>query len=430
MAFRPYVEQVAIPVSRPGSLVAEVTPQGQRVTHVLLKYPHELLGIEDLRSAFEVKVKGFPGADPVVTRNIVEAYSSFGAQVGSPSAGRYVVIKLDVRDSASSVWGSVTSNEDKIEVAEGVPGSIKKTSIRQPKKSPVPLEGVTYTVTQVGHLTTAEGDDVPPFTTEIALDSQRIFDPALSEFSPGKYDDKLPKSQPLRYQLRVSKKKNAPLVVFLHGSGQYGDDNISQLLSSRGAVGVLDFEDAFVLAPQYESVFDPSESLQAKRHIRGIHWQSSHRQKQVIDLIKRTVREYPEIDTRRIYIHGLSRGAEGALDISAKAPNLIAGALVISGRELGARQLVTGLASRADYRSLSRVPIWFFHSKGDPTAPLEGTVSNVQELKRVNASKVKYTEFSVGGVPNNGWKNESPHNSWDAVYNSPSAWSWLLSQSK
>lgn len=430
MSFHPYLEQVEIPVTGPGTLVAEVTATGQKVTHVLLEYPEELLGITDLRSVFSVEVEGIPNQDSAASRTILEAYSSSRPKVGSPSTGSFVVLKLDARDEASDVWDIETTNEQEVTVHEGTPEEFTQAQIKQAKKSPVPREDVTYTITQFGHLTTLDGDDIPPSEQIIGLDSEKIFDPAISEFKEHTFSGDSTDAEPLRYRLRETQEVDAPLVIFLHGSGQYGDDNLAPLLSSRGAVGPLDYEDAYVLVPQYEAVFDSAEDFQAGEQVGGIHWQSNHRQQQVLAVISDIIASHPNIDKNRIYIHGLSRGAEGALNIAAKEPNKFAGAMIISGRELNARELVTGYVQDTDYSNLAGLPIWFFHSSEDPVAPIEGTLKNFAALSRLDASDIKYTEFEFGGSPNSGWLNESPHNSWDAVYNSPSAWMWLLSQKK
>lgn len=60
--------------------------------------------------------------------------------------------------------------------------------------------------------------------------------------------------------------KNYPLVIFLHGSGQVGPDNLAHLILSKDAIATLPYEPSFVLVPQYEQVFDPFDNTVKGHH--------------------------------------------------------------------------------------------------------------------------------------------------------------------
>ncbi len=108
----------------------------------------------------------------------------------------------------------------------------------------------------------------------------------------------------------------------------------------------------------------------------GIHWQTDNRRQLVLKMIDQTIQENPQIDTNRIYLVGLSRGAEGAMSLLLDRRSFFAGALLMSGREAGTIEWINGKATKALLTSIKDVPIWFFHSKEDKVSPVEGTRKN------------------------------------------------------
>lgn len=428
--FVPLLERLPIEVEGDAVLISTVTAKGSKIVAVILKYDKQLLGSTDLRTAYEVEVRNFPTSDGVISakRTIVSAHTSIIPSLNDSSSGQYVVLSLLDTDIASGANRIETQEDAPIRVDVGTSTPSGKKDIVQAKKVPVPFLDVSYKINQIGKLTTVDGQTVEPNEWTISLSSENVYDPVLSQFEEDAFTGDIPDAETVGYRLRKGNKDSSPLVVFLHGSGQYGDDNLAHVLSSRGAVGVLDWEDAYVLAPQYASIFDPVSN--GGDCPRGMHWQSEHRQDQVINLIEKVIAENPSIDRSRVYIQGLSRGAEGALGILSKRPDLFAGALLMSGRELKSCELVAGRSSAADFQSLKQIPLWFFHAKDDPISPVEGTRKNVAALKEIGSTQVKYTEFDTTSHRDNGWSNDSPHNTWDFVYNSSDVWEWLLAQVK
>ena len=116
-----------------------------------------------------------------------------------------------------------------------------------------------------------------------------------------------------------------PLVVFLHGSGERGDDNEAQL-----KWGMSEFADehmmiqypAFVIAPQCPSDmewanYDEDETTMTMT----LKPSPSKPMEMVIALIHQLITEFP-IDTSRIYITGLSLGGHGTYDAIQRNPTL------------------------------------------------------------------------------------------------------------
>ncbi|MDG6895024.1 hypothetical protein A6A20_05135 [Volucribacter amazonae] len=202
---------------------------------------------------------------------------------------------------------------------------------------------------------------------------------------------------------------------------------MQKILRTYRAISTLAYEQSFVLAPQYQTPFDPFDNIE-KGQRGGIHWQTDNRQQLLLKMIDQTLADNPNIDTNRIYLIGLSRGAEGALNLLLKRPHFFAGALLLSGREAHSLEWIDGNATKDNLASIKHIPIWFIHSQEDKIAPVTGSQKNYQILRSLNAPFVKYNELIFQQVGDNGMINNNAHNSWDMAFDSPTVINWLLQQ--
>ena len=61
----------------------------------------------------------------------------------------------------------------------------------------------------------------------------------------------------------------------------------------------------------------------------------------------------------------------------------------------------------------------------------KGSRINVKILtEELQAPNVKYTEFTMENIGDNGIVNNNAHNTWDAVFNSPEVMQWLVQQKR
>jgi predicted peptidase len=240
-------------------------------------------------------------------------------------------------------------------------------------------------------------------TTVSAADDHR------DRFEARTYDDR---GFALPYRLlkpqNYDAKQKYPLVVFLHGAGERGDENAIQLVH-----GMNDFASdenmakypAFVIAPQcpadrkwvevdwtlesHTLPEDPSVSLDA-----------------TLRLIAALQKEF-SIDASRIYLTGLSMGGYGTWDLLARRPELFAAAIPICG---GGDPAV---AAR-----FKDVPLWCFHGDQDTAVKPKRSREMIDALKAADGEP-KYTEYKGVG-----------HNSWAATYANPEVHAWLFAQRK
>jgi predicted peptidase len=198
-----------------------------------------------------------------------------------------------------------------------------------------------------------------------------------------------------------------PLVLFLHGSGERGNDNQLQIVHIRdlflNKANLVKYP-AFVLAPQCPL---------GKRWVET-HWGvSKHFMPDspsdaviaVMRLIEELILEYP-IDTSRIYVTGLSMGGFGTWDLICRYPDKFAAAAPVCGG---------GDISRA--KIIKDIPIWVFHGSNDRVVKVKLSRDMVNAI-RANGGKPKYTEYPGVG-----------HDSWINAYKEKNFLTWLFSHS-
>jgi len=202
--------------------------------------------------------------------------------------------------------------------------------------------------------------------------------------------------------------KKYPLVVFLHGGGERGDDNTAQLVH-----GIREFAAAshrqkypcFLIAPQ-----SPRDKTWAdnkwttKEH--ALPEKPVEPMRLTLELIDSLVKEFP-IDADRIYITGLSMGGYGTWDALVRRPNFFAAAVPVCGG--------------ADVKmavAIKHVPVWVFHGDKDAAVPVSRSREIVEALKKAGG-KPKYTEYLGVG-----------HKSWEAAYADPALHEWLFAQKR
>jgi predicted peptidase len=216
--------------------------------------------------------------------------------------------------------------------------------------------------------------------------------------------------KPLKYRLikplDYKFGKKYPLVLFLHGAGERGDDNAATLRH-----GANDFANdqlrakypAYVVIPQCPSDKKWSE-VDWSKDSSELPQEPSDAMQSIKELIDEMI-ENAGVDKTRIYITGLSMGGYGTWDAIARYPGFFAAAAPICGG---------GDPKTVDkFKSL---PIWCFHGAEDPVVKVRRSQEMVEALQRVG-SPIKYTEYP-----------EAQHDSWTKTYSNPELYDWLFAQ--
>ncbi len=196
-----------------------------------------------------------------------------------------------------------------------------------------------------------------------------------------------------------------PLVIFLHGAGERGNNNRSQLV--HGSQMMLDMATtygAFVLVPQCpggEKWVDVNWSLPAHK----MPSQASASMALVMQTLDKLQAEF-RIDARRIYVMGLSMGGYGSWDALQRYPKVFAAGVPICGG---------GDDSAA---AAIEAPVWCFHGDKDGAVPVARSRNMVAALKKAGR-EVKYTEYPGCG-----------HNAWGRAFADPELLPWLFAQKR
>ena len=204
--------------------------------------------------------------------------------------------------------------------------------------------------------------------------------------------------------------KKYPLVIFLHGSGERGNDNKLQLLiGSQMFLNPVNREKhpAYVIFPQcpiegYWSFTKRPSSfiyLKAEEEIAPVS-------KAVMELID-TYLANPNVDKSRVYIMGLSMGGMATFDLVSRYPEKFAAAIPICGA--------------ADTERIAKVKgvSWrIFHGDADDIVPVECSRRAYKALKEAGAD-VEYIEFPGCN-----------HGSWNPAFNVPGFMDWLFKQKR
>ncbi|MFO1476423.1 MAG: prolyl oligopeptidase family serine peptidase [Verrucomicrobiota bacterium] len=197
-----------------------------------------------------------------------------------------------------------------------------------------------------------------------------------------------------------------PLLVFLHGSGELGNDNLQQV-PHVPAVFVSSENQArhpcFILAPQCPTNDSWSNFPEFPANARAAA-EPTTSTRLVLELVEAFVRA-GLVDPARVYITGISLGGEGTFDMVSRRPELFAAAVPVCG---------IGDASRA--AQMKRVPFWVFHGDQDPINPVRFSREPVEAMKAQGGTP-RYTEYPGMG-----------HEIWVRAYAEPGLVEWVFEQ--
>ncbi len=204
--------------------------------------------------------------------------------------------------------------------------------------------------------------------------------------------------------------KSYPLIVSIHGGGQYGNGELDlPLLLNDGIPQLID-----------EKIFPPSFT------VKGIHYSfiviapqlkqfpAAADIKDVIDYAKRTYR----IDSNRIYLSGLSNGGVATCIVAGSYANEIAAIVPVAG-EYPDSAVCSSLAR-------NKVAIWSFHNNNDPVIPIS---TATQFISLVNS-------FSPQVAPRLTVFQSDKHDAWTKAINpaykedNMNIYEWMLQYTK
>ncbi|MDX9979966.1 MAG: PHB depolymerase family esterase [Lentisphaeria bacterium] len=242
-----------------------------------------------------------------------------------------------------------------------------------------------------------------PSLLAISLTAEEAFEAKVHTSAEGKS---------LNYRIHLPANMDAakryPLVLFFHGAGERGTENTRQLI--HGARDFLAFSaktntPAIIVAPQCppneQWVNTPWSDLS-----HTMPPEPSEVMRLTIGLLRECIQTLP-VDSRRVYVTGLSIGGFGTWDIIQRHPEIFAAAMPICGGG------DTALAPK-----LAKLPIWVFHGDNDTVVKTVRSRDMVAAIEKAGG-KPRYTEYPGVG-----------HNAWSPTYGNGEVLAWLFSQKK
>ncbi|MDB5320713.1 MAG: phospholipase/carboxylesterase [Phycisphaerales bacterium] len=195
-----------------------------------------------------------------------------------------------------------------------------------------------------------------------------------------------------------------PVILFLHGSGERGDD-VDELRASGLPSLAKAPDNAFIhilrgdLKPNWPF---PGFILVSPQCPAG-EWWSAQQLAVLLDDLERTYR----VDPDRVYVTGLSMGGYGAWELAAEFAERFA-----------AIAPVCGAGSPDDAPRLKNLPTWVFHGERDTVVPFQRSAEMVEALKKAGG-RVRFTAYPEKG-----------HDAWTATYSNPELYGWLFDQKR
>ncbi|HEX8326757.1 MAG TPA: YqiA/YcfP family alpha/beta fold hydrolase [Hymenobacter sp.] len=214
--------------------------------------------------------------------------------------------------------------------------------------------------------------------------------------------------------------KSYPVVLYLHGVGQWGQDNEQQMGGPNLGSVIQLYSMKQPVYSQFLAVF-PQEPAPEIWFGEGAE--------QAVKALDQTIAEF-KADPARLYVTGLSMGGYGAWYLAAKYPGKFAAVAPAAGGvqvpdwfdKAFPSPMLTAYKSQPLYayanaaKALGSTPMWVFHGAKDEVVPVTESRQLVAALQAAG-HPAKYTEY-----PNEG------HFIADKMYTDPAFWDWLLAQ--
>ena len=204
-----------------------------------------------------------------------------------------------------------------------------------------------------------------------------------------------------------------PLVLYLHGSGENGTNNLNQIgVTIDNLLADVERRGAYLYAPQTSD-----------------NWNASSITDRVMTMIDLAVAQQ-NVDSNRIYVVGYSNGGGGAWNMLNRYEHRFAAAVPVS-----------GVSPAADFQAANLIgsPIWAIHARDDSVVPITTSRNIISEI--LSAAEEPLPMYPpLGDLSNFNFSNPNldlaynelgvaGHNIWFGVSRIPKVYEWLFAHS-
>lgn len=275
---------------------------------------------------------------------------------------------------------------------------------------------VKYSVVQNKELLSIDGTKIKDLTYKMeTLKIKEVDKFTYGELYGLKYRDFKPEKD----------NKKHPLIIWLHGAGEGGQSNVTQILGNRGGIAFVEeeaqkiFDKPYVLAPQTPTFWMRSFMVGDRELVGEKDYTSD-----LVKLIEEYINKNSNIDKNRVYIGGCSMGGYQTFKTLVYSPEIFAGAFI---------SCPAYEPSKKELDKVKNVPIWLVHASDDTTVSVNNSRNSFNYLKSIG-SDIIYTEYK--DVVRDGNKYD-PHGSYFyTLHNDPKndegihIFQWLASKIK
>jgi predicted peptidase len=236
-------------------------------------------------------------------------------------------------------------------------------------------------------------------------DPEALYEEGEYVYTGGEYHEEVFRYRLLKPPMQPGEKY--PVVLFLHGAGERGDDNRAQLKYLPSWLAEPENRQRYpcwLIAPQcrqgklwVDVPFRTAKFVMPE--------EPSDQMRVALGILERILKE-PAADPNRVYLTGLSMGGYGCWDLAIRYPDKFAAVAPICGG---------GDPTRAE--RLVHVPVWAWHGAADRAVPVERSREMIEAIRQAGGDP-KYTELEGVG-----------HDSWTPAYRDPEGLlPWMFAQ--
>lgn len=201
-----------------------------------------------------------------------------------------------------------------------------------------------------------------------------------------------------------------PLVLFLHGAGERGNDPAKALRHFPELMAKPSHRKqfpCFLIVPQCRDKKQWVEVPWSDKESTPLAEEPSPMLDMAMKVLDRSLEEFP-IDKSRVYLTGLSMGGYGAWELATRRPKLFA-----------ALAPICGGADETQAAKLKGIPIWAAHGDADTVVPVIRSRRMVAAVNEAGGN-IHYVEYPKVG-----------HNSWTPAYTDPNGLlPWMFKQQR
>ena len=207
--------------------------------------------------------------------------------------------------------------------------------------------------------------------------------------------------------------KQYPVHLFLHGAGERGSDNSSQLTYVDNLFLKKENREQYkswVILPQCPND-DRWPSLSSDNEWNNNFEKKTTKPNKSLGLVMKlmdTFIERKQVNKRKVYVSGLSMGGMGTFEILYRRPDMFAAATPICGN---------GIAAYAK-RYATKASVWVFHGSDDKV------------VQPKHSLKIAKAIIASGGSPKMTLYENVGHDSWNNAFAEPNFLKWIHSKSK